>query len=554
MANTTNKKFGVVHTSPSNLITNAASLEEGKLYFAAGDASGAVKQGVYGVVGLTTDGSIVLDGTGTDKTVAMFGTGAIADGNGYGLSQANFTTTEKNKLAGIAANANNYVHPTAGTTTQSLGTTGGGTTVTPGTLTKIATVYDASFDASGHYTGKVPKDISINVAKPATAGVADEAKKTTGTLTIKGSGTSVGTFNGSVAEEVNIKSGNASTLTVTGTADGSITITPVTNTVTSNSSALTTGAQVATYVSTQLGNLSGALLYKGTVANATELNSKTKTSGHVWISSAKNWEYTDVNGVEYAIEVGDMFICNGTGWNIVSSEFDVSTYSNELQWGTDVSIAVVDGVTIKAKLPGNPNSDEKVKANTSTGKFYLIGQDDATNGTTESVYKNASVYVDGSALYSEGKKVLTGYTEQYTGTITSITPGIGLTNGTTDNDITSTGTLNLKVASSSEIGGVKPGVTNGKIYGVQVDASGAMTVNVPWTDNNDNTWRDVYVGGTQRLTTGTNSGSLKFVNGTNITATWNSTNKTIQFDASGLATTTQVEEAIDAAAIYWETL
>lgn len=535
----TSIKFGVVHGAPSQL--SSATIEEGKLYFLAGEADGAIKQGIYGVDGITADAS----GNVTDYNLAMFGTGAVADGIGYGLSQANFTTTEKNKLATIAENANNYVHPGAGDPTQSLGITDSGVTVTPGELTKIATVYDASFDALGHYTGKAAKDISINVA--------------TKTLTIKGNGTAVGTFNGSSAEEVNIKSGAASTLTVTGTTDGSITITPVTAAVNLDSSALTTGAQVATYVSTQLGNLTGALLYQGTVSTATELNSKAKTQGHVWISSSKDWEYTDVNNQKYKIEVGDMFICNGIGWNIVSSEFDVSTYSNALAWGTDVSIAVVDGVTIKATLPENPNTDEKVNANISTGKFYLIGQDDATNNTTKTAYKNASVYVDGGYLYSGGAKVLTGYTEQYQGTVKWVYPGTGLTNGTGDASITTTGTLNLKIASSNEIGGVKPGTTNGKTYGVQVNAStGEMTVNVPWTDNNDNTWRNVYVGGTERLTTGVNNDPLKFVNGTNITATWNSTNKTIQFDASGLATDDEVatakSEAIEAATIYWEIL
>lgn len=31
---------------------------------------------------------------------------------GKGLSEANYTETEKRKLSGIADNANNYVHPT----------------------------------------------------------------------------------------------------------------------------------------------------------------------------------------------------------------------------------------------------------------------------------------------------------------------------------------------------------------------------------------------------------------------------------------------------------
>lgn len=685
MATKTTTKFGVVHTSPANLIKNAASLESGKLYFAAGNSSGIVKQGIYGVIGVTTDGSIDIDGTGSGKQLAMFATGAVADGSGYGLSQYNFDSNAltklnnlhdasssylpKNSYVQVSKTADGYVpkadgtagtidsqnddwvltfngssvdwhklpanafkndnsiytgtapinvsgtsisHAASGVTAGRYGDTSSGRTLAFGDKFKVV---DVSVNEFGHVTKAASYELTLP-SKPETAGTADEAKKTTGTLTIKGNGTQVETFNGSDAAEVNIKSGNTSTLTVTGTSDGSITIAPVTAAVNLSSNALTTGAQVASYVSTQLGNLTGALLYKGTVSTATELNSKAKTQGHVWISSTKDWKYTDVNNQEYEIEVGDMFICNGTGWNIVNSEFDVSTYDNPLSWGTDVSIAVVDGVTIKAKLPanpntdyqatkdghytpsakdasvtatasgnvswggavvtgitkdskghitgvttstipGNPNTDEKVKANISTGKFYLIGQDDSTNGTIETTYKNASVYVDGGYLFSGGAKVLTD--ETYKGTVTSITPGTGLTNGTTETAITSTGTLNLKIASSSEIGGVKPGetVASNKIYGVQVHAStGAMTVNVPWT--NDNTWRDVYVGTTQILSNATNSGSLKFVNGTNITATWNSSNKTIQFDASGLATDTEVatakSEAIEAATIYWETL
>lgn len=526
MAENTNPKFkfGVVHGTPTQLAT--ATIKKGKLYFISGEESDGIKQGIYGVDPLAT---------GDYNTLALFGTGAVANGVGYGLSQANFTTEEKNKLGSLS----NYILPDA-----SNDVLGGIKT----NYSQNGKNYAIKVDSSGNAYVNVPwidKPADASHADSATnASTAEVANKVAKKLYINGID-----FDGSKDVSLLVK-GDGKTIDVS-TLDSSVVIKAITGDVSNDSSALTTGAQVASYVSTQLGNLSGALLYKGTVANATELNGKDKTSGHVWISSTKDWEYTDVNGTKYAIEVGDMFICNGTGWNIVSSEFDVSTYSNELQWGTDVSIAVVDGVTIKAKLPANPNTDEKVKANTSDGKFYLIGQDDATNGTTEIAYKNASVYVEGGYLYSGNAKVLTSYTEKYTGTVTSITAGKGLTTDATENAITSTGTLNLKIASSTEIGGVKPGITNGKTYGVQVNAStGEMTVNVPWTDNNDNTWRDVYVGGTQRLATGINSGSLKFVDSTNIKATWDSSNKTIQFDASGLATTTQVEEAT----IYWETL
>lgn len=548
-------------------------------------------------------GDWVLTYDGSTKTVDWFKLPENAFKNDN-------TTYDSGNLITIDG-SNNINHNTSGVTAGRYGDSSASRTLNFGDKFKVI---DASVDTCGHITSISSKELTLP-SKPSTAGTADKVAQS---LTIKGGGTTVKTFDGSVATTVEIKSGNTNTLTVTGSNDGSIKIEPVTAAVAANSSALTTGAQVASYVSSELGRLSGALVYKGTITSYSDLPTAASTNtGHVYICSSSFTTTAAQTGTAYNIEVGDMFISNGSKWNIVSSEFDVSTYSNALDWGKDVSIAVVDGVTIKAKLPANPNTDyqatkaghyvpsdkdssvaatasgsvnwsgavvtgitkdnkghitgvttstipanpntdEKVKANTSTGRFYLIGQDDATSGTTESTYKNASVYVDGGYLYSGGAKVLTGYTEQYTGTVKWVYPGTGLTNGTTDSSITSTGTLNLKVASANEIGGVKPGTTTGKTYGVQVDASGAMTVNVPWTDNNDNTWRDVYVGGTQRLGTGTGTGSLKFVNGTNITATWNSGNQTIQFDASGLATTNDVSvaksEAIAAATVYWETL
>ena len=48
----------------------------------------------------------------------------------------------------------------------------------------------------------------------------------------------------------------------------------------------------------------------------------------------------------------------------------------------------------------------------------------------------------------------------------------------------SNGKISVPIAATNALGVVKPGTTNGKTYGVDVDANGAMTVNVPWTDNN----------------------------------------------------------------------
>ena len=64
----------------------------------------------------------------------------------------------------------------------------------------------------------------------------------------------------------------------------------------------------------------------------------------------------------------------------------------------------------------------------------------------------------------------------------SHTAGTGL-NISGSGGVSGTTTYSLKVASSSEIGGVNPGTTSGKTYGVDVADDGAMTVSVPWTDN-----------------------------------------------------------------------
>ena len=60
------------------------------------------------------------------------------------------------------------------------------------------------------------------------------------------------------------------------------------------------------------------------------------------------------------------------------------------------------------------------------------------------------------------------------GTVTSITPGTGLTGTSNDEAITESGTINLKPATADEIGGIKPG-TN-----FNVDGNGILTYEIPY--------------------------------------------------------------------------
>lgn len=87
------------------------------------------------------------------------------------------------------------------------------------------------------------------------------------------------------------------------------------------------------------------------------------------------------------------------------------------------------------------------------------------------------------------------------GFISSITPGTGLTGTDTDTAITDTGTINLKTASTSEIGGIKiykdntttsvsakkssitAQTTFDRFYGLEIDSDDKAFTYVPWTDD-----------------------------------------------------------------------
>lgn len=126
---------------------------------------------------------------------------------------------------------------------------------------------------------------------------------------------------------------------------------------------------------------------------------------------------------------------------------------------------------------------------TSTEKNKLAG---IANGANVNVQPDWNVTDTSSDAYIKNKpsKVTEttvsgwGFTKN-TGTVTSITPGTGLTGTSSDTAITTSGTINLKTATDAEIGGIKVGYSeNGKNYPVELDANNKAYVNVPWTDNN----------------------------------------------------------------------
>lgn len=87
-------------------------------------------------------------------------------------------------------------------------------------------------------------------------------------------------------------------------------------------------------------------------------------------------------------------------------------------------------------------------------------------------------------------------------------------------------TQNIPVASTTQAGIVKAGTTKGKVYGVDVAADGAMTVNVPWENTqNANTWRPVSLGGTAYKSSDITSGNLNLIGGSNVDISIKDANK-----------------------------
>lgn len=87
-------------------------------------------------------------------------------------------------------------------------------------------------------------------------------------------------------------------------------------------------------------------------------------------------------------------------------------------------------------------------------------------------------------------------------------------------------TQDIPVASTTQAGIVKAGTTKGKVYGVDVAADGAMTVNVPWENTqNANTWRNITLDGTAYKGTSTDTGALDLRHGNNIDLSIDSTTK-----------------------------
>jgi hypothetical protein len=184
--------------------------------------------------------------------------------SGKGLSTNDYTTAEKNKLAGIDDNANNYTLPAA--TSSALGgvKTGSNINNSSGTIS----VNDGTTSAKGVV------QLTDTIGSDSTKAATPTAVK-------------------AVQDEVKTKADKSTTIAGYGITDA--------------------------YTKTEVdGKLSGALHYQGTKENYSDLPTTGNVKGDVW-----NITNADAS---HGVKAGDNVAWNGTEWDVLAGTVDLSAY------------------------------------------------------------------------------------------------------------------------------------------------------------------------------------------------------------------------------------
>lgn len=253
----------------------------------------------------------------------------------------------------------------------------------------------------------------------------------------------------------------------------------------------------------------------GNVVNAGQDSTPTANSAnYVTSGGVKNYVDAAISGVsQFQYEVVASL---PTASASTMGKIYLVAHSHSSDDGYDEYITLESGTTTKTyswEKIGNTDIDLSNYVNSLSGT--------ANSGVVTNITKSGNTLtvtssnLSGTQTASSGKYI-SGITQDKTGKIASIsegalpsntahshTAGAGL-NISGSGGVSGTTTYSLKIASSSEIGGVKPGATSGKTYGVDVADDGAMTVSVPWTDH-DTTY---------------SAGTHISIDGTTISALW----------------------------------
>lgn len=271
------------------------------------------------------------------------------------------------------------------------------------------------------------------------------------------------------------------------------------------------GSSEQTITAADLG-LDSALKFHGTSSTAITDGSTTQT---VTLSTGSS--HKAENGCVLFYE-SEEFVWNGSSWEKLGNEgsYKVKQTAVSSPDASSTTNAFID--TISQDTNGVINPTKKTLAYATASEVGGLKAKSAGSSIASSSYKSNGSNYYGVNIDSNGF----GYVALPTwsnnaGTVTSVTPGTGLTGTSSDTAITTSGTINLKSAATGEIGGIKVAsvgtaasgantTVNANKFAVHIDSNGLGYVAIPQYSNNAGDITSVTAG--DGLTGGGTSGDV----------------------------------------------
>jgi len=296
------------------------------------------------------------------------------------------------------------------------------------------------------------------------------------TITVDNYGRITAVATGATGQVNTVVSGNTATLSHTGTINK--TLTPVTAAVANNGTALATGDQIYDFVTGQIANIPSGLAFEGNWnanTDTPDLSTATPDNGQFWIVSVAG--STDLDGIT-DWKVGDwaIYVSTGAGtdgWQKVDNTSTLSGAGVAGQvsfWTGTANVAGDAGFTYDAT-----NNNLTVSNRITAGGLMIApgGNSGEWNTSYDNMITNVAVAGDTTKTITltqqDGGTLTANWTDNNTeyGTMTATTLGLGKLEDNTTQTV---------VANSVSS-------TASRTYGIQMNASDQLVVNVPWTDS-----------------------------------------------------------------------
>ena len=465
---------------------------------------------------LTVQGSGVLGGTGTFS--------ANQSGNTT-ISLTHDNTTRTDTTSTVTANVFPVVNSVSTNATGHVTAVDIKTVTVPAASNAAITLTaGAGIGGGGVFTLNQSSSETISfdldtVFAGGTEGSASDSIKID-TITVDDYGRVTAVSTGATGQVNGVSSGSSATISIGGTAIAPA-VSALTAAVSSGSAALATGAQIQTAINTAL---TGVLQFEGTwnaSTNTPTLASGTGTSGDYYIVSVAGT--TNLDGIT-DWEIGDWAVFANTTWTKIdnSQVGDVTgdgAAGRVAFWNSASNITNDAGFTYDAT-----NNNLSVPNRIDAGGLVIAPG--GNSGEWNTSYDNmiTALNVAGTttktltATQQDGGTLTASWTDLYPGTMTATTLGLG----------------KLEDNTTQTVAANPVSATAGKTYGIQMNASDQLVVNVPWTDS-------------QNLVTSVDESTTNNLKGILVNPTTG--NVKVGLDINGLTAVTALDTT-DALAIY----